>query len=99
MGEYVPKDGTGSLFRNERKDKESQPDFRGDGIYKGEPLEVALWLNKTREGKSYFKMSIKPKQAREPKPAHEPVWGADRKTPGAASDGADFDDDMSEIPF
>ena len=94
MAEYVPKDGAGSLFRNERKDKESQPDWRGDLMLNGVLLEVAAWQNKTREGKSYFKLAVQPKQAREPKPAHEPVWGADRKAPGAASEGADFDDDI-----
>lgn len=64
MADFIPKEGAGSLFRNTRKDKESQPDWRGDGMYKGEVLEFAAWENKTREGKTYFKLAIQPKRER-----------------------------------
>lgn len=64
MADYMPKEGTGSIFKNGYKDKESQPDWRGDALYKGELLEIAAWENKTQSGKPYFKLNIQPKRER-----------------------------------
>ena len=95
MADYTPKEGAGSLFTNKHKDRDTHPDERGDAMINGVLHEVAAWVKTDRNGNPFRSLSIKPKQAREPKPAHEPVWGADRKAPGAASD--DFDD--SDVPF
>lgn len=52
---YVPKEGFGNLFRN-RKTKDTQPDMKGDVMWKGELLEVAGW---TKEGKNGKFLSLK----------------------------------------
>lgn len=52
---YVPKEGFGNLFRN-RKTKETQPDMKGEVMWKGELLEVAGW---TKEGKNGKFLSLK----------------------------------------
>lgn len=96
MADYTPKEGAGSLFANKHKERDNHPDERGDAMIGGVLYEVAAWIKKDRNGNAFRSLSIKPKQAREPKPAHEPAWGADRKAPAAAREGADFDDD---IPF
>lgn len=95
MGDFIPKDGSGSLFRNGYKEKDSQPDWRGDLMFKGELLEVAAWQNKTREGKTYLKLSVQPKQER----AQRDSGAAYR----AARDGdrtpADDFEDFGDPPF
>lgn len=91
MAEYTHKDGSGSLFPN-RKGNDNHPDERGEFMLNGTLYEIAAWVKTDRNGNPWRSLSIKPKQAREPKPAHEPVWGADRKAPAAANLEADFDD-------
>lgn len=49
----------GVLFANDRKDKDSQPDFRGKGNYNGTDFEVAAWKKKDRNGKSFISLSFK----------------------------------------
>lgn len=98
MADYVPNEGSGSLFPNKKKEKDSHPDARGDAMIGGVLHEVAAWTKTDRNGKRFMSLSIKPKQAREPQPNADPVWGADRKAPAASSAGADFDDDI-DIPF
>lgn len=92
MADYVPKNGSGSLFPNRKKEKDSHPDERGDAMIGGVLHEVAAWVKKDRNGNTFRSLSIKPKQAREP--TQEPAWGADRKPPVAE----DFDDGF-DVPF
>ena len=68
---YVPKDGSGSLFKNTRKEKDSHPDYRGDLMIGGQLYEVAAWVKEGKSGK-FFSLSAKPKQA-EPPREHKPA--------------------------
>lgn len=78
---YQAKPGTFTLFKNERKEKDSHPDYRGDGAdHDGNPIEVAAWLKKTSAGKTFMSCTFKPKEA---KPAAKPAPAAD-----------DFDDPL-----
>lgn len=82
---YQAKPGTFTLFKNERKEKDSHPDYRGDGAdHDGNPIEVAAWLKKTSGGKTFISCTFKPKEAREKPAAAKPA-------------AADFDD--SDLPF
>jgi hypothetical protein len=58
MAEYEMKDNTFSLFRNEKKEKETQPDYSGDIMWKGEKLRLSAWLNETKAGKKYIKGTV-----------------------------------------
>lgn len=90
MADYVPKDGSGSLFQNRKKEKDSHPDERGDAMINGVMHEVAAWIKTDRNGNTFRSLSIKPKQMR---PAsQEPAWGSERKRDG---DPPPFDDDLA----
>ena len=68
MSNYQPKPGSGSIFKNERKEKESQPDYRGEILTpEGQALEISLWVKEGKKGK-FFSASVKPKQERGTKP-------------------------------
>lgn len=59
MSDYTPKPGTFTLFKNEYKEKETQPDYRGDGAgVDGEPLEIAGWIKEARNGKKFISLKI-----------------------------------------
>jgi len=43
----------GAIFRNERKEKDSQPDYRGPLNIKGDEGEIACWV-KEKNGQKFF---------------------------------------------
>jgi hypothetical protein len=68
---YEHREGSGSLFRNHKKEEGSkQPDYRGDAMIGGEVMEISAWVKEGNGGK-FFSLNIKPKQTqeREEKPA------------------------------
>ena len=60
MSDFQQRENTGALFRNTRKDKPSQPDYRGDLNVGGEAYELAAWLKEGKNGK-FLSLSVKPK--------------------------------------
>jgi hypothetical protein len=58
---YTPKDNTGSLWTNDRKTSENHPDRTGTIIVDGVEYYLNGWLKKTKDGKPYLSLSVKPK--------------------------------------
>lgn len=60
---YELKDGSGTLFRNNKKQEGSkQPDCRGELMLGGTLYEIAGWIKEGKNGK-WTSLSIKPKDA------------------------------------
>jgi len=58
---YEPKDGSGALFKNERKQEGTmQPDYTGNALVNGETVEIAAWIKTTSGGKKFMSLSFKP---------------------------------------
>jgi hypothetical protein len=53
------KDNTFTLFVNDRKTKDTQPDFTGKGLFDGVPVYVSAWKKKTAKG-TFLSGSVKP---------------------------------------
>lgn len=75
---FEHKDFTGSLFKNDKRDKDTHPHYKGTGKFNGQEIEIAAWLKDGANGK-YMSLSIKPKQERTrsepgPRPAPEPEF-------------------------
>ena len=85
---YVPKDGSGSLFRNDKNGNDKRPDWRGDLMIGEQMYELAAWEKQGARG-TFFSLSAKPKQAEGPREQRSP-----REQKPAARD---YDDD--DIPF
>jgi hypothetical protein len=65
---YEPKPGQFSLFKNERKEKDSHPDYKGDGMsLDGKPIWVSAWLKRTERG-TFMSCSITLKEAKQDRP-------------------------------
>jgi uncharacterized protein (DUF736 family) len=56
---YELRDGSGSLFRNERKQEgDRQPDYRGDAMVNGRKVEIAAWLKTSASGKKFLSLKF-----------------------------------------
>lgn len=85
--EFKHKVGQGSIFRNERKEKETHADFTGSCNIAGEEYWIAMWQNPPRDGKKgYFNVRFNKKDA--VAPVHSDASGI--------SPNNNFDDD---VPF
>lgn len=86
---YEQKPGQGSVFKNDRKESENHPDYKGDATCPCCKSKVWLdmWVKKPEGKKPFMSVSMKAKDA-----AKVPAPAA-KEAPKPA---ADFDDD---IPF
>lgn len=87
---------TGLLARNERKEKDTHPDFSGTINVEGVEYWLSGWTREGKpgsklEGKRYFSLAVKPKEERQA-PAQQ------RQAPPSRSGGHREDPD-GDIPF
>lgn len=48
---YQHRENRGSLFKNDRKTKETQPDYTGSGLINGNEMRIAAWIKDGGKGK------------------------------------------------
>jgi uncharacterized protein (DUF736 family) len=53
----------GSLFRNDRKEKDTHPDYTGTCQIQGVEYYMNAWVKESKAGKKYFSFSFKAKDA------------------------------------
>ncbi len=84
---FEQRDNSGSLFINERKEKDNQPDRTGRAMIGGKMYWVSGWIKETRDGAKFLSMA----------------FTLDDKTKGQGSSAPkpqqSFDDMDSDIPF
>jgi hypothetical protein len=86
---YEMKDNTGSLFKNDRREKDTHAHARGSALIGGVEYWVDAWTNTTNAGDKYQSLKFKPKEARVPDGSQ-----------GAPTQRAEFDTDLdSDVPF
>ena len=86
---YEMKDLTGSLFKNDRKETDSHPDYKGSALINGVEHWLDAWINTAKDGSKYMSLKMKPKDTAF---SSAPPKGTDREPMSAA----DLDDD---VPF
>ena len=60
---YQQKDNTGSLFKNDRKETDSHPDYKGSALLNGVDHWLDAWIKTSNSGTKYMSQSFKPKNA------------------------------------
>jgi hypothetical protein len=68
IGEHVMADdrkydNSGILFRNDRKDKDTDRDYRGEATISGIEYWVSAWVKEAKNGSKFLKFSFKAKDA------------------------------------
>jgi hypothetical protein len=61
---YEQKDNTGSIFVNERKERDTHPDRTGTALIDGKPYYINAWIKEGKTGK-FLSLSFKPKAAKQ----------------------------------
>lgn len=56
MSDYKHKDNSGSAFKNNYKQSEKHPDYKGTTVIGGKTYEVALWERSTSKGEPYYSL-------------------------------------------
>jgi hypothetical protein len=58
---FEQKDNSWALFRNDRKEGENDPDYKGSATIGGVEYWLNAWLRTSKAGQKYFSGSLKPK--------------------------------------
>lgn len=83
---YEPKDNSGAIFKNSRKQTDQQPDYRGDCLIGGTQYWISCWLKtSSKSGEKFFSVSFTEKT--------EAGTNAEPKQTDAAPDNND------DVPF
>jgi uncharacterized protein (DUF736 family) len=61
---YELKDGQGSLFPNDRKEKDNHPDWRGTIKIDGKFYEISSWWKESPGKTGFHSLAVKPKEPR-----------------------------------
>jgi len=96
---YEEKAGDLSVFKNDRKEKDTHPDYRivGTGL-DGKKIKGALWLKKDRSGKTYMSGKIEVDDYVKKSDADDSFSGSRQGSMAGSGRDDPFGDDSS-IPF
>lgn len=62
---YQQKDNSGSLFINDKKQTQTQPDFKGSIMVKGVEFWISGWNNTSAKGVKYMSLSVTDKEMKD----------------------------------
>lgn len=86
---YEVKQNSGSLFKNDRKEKETHPDYKGSALINGVEMWMSAWLKTSGNGTKFMSFSFQPKDQQQAPARQAPARQAPQADP-------DFD---SDLPF
>ena len=70
---YEQRDNSGSLFKNDRKEKENHPDYKGACMVGGVEMWMSAWLKTGANGTKFMSFSFQPKDQQQPATQQPPA--------------------------
>jgi uncharacterized protein (DUF736 family) len=56
---YEHNNGSGTLFRNQKKETEKHPDYKGDGkLPDGTPVWISGWIKESSTGSKFLSLAL-----------------------------------------
>jgi uncharacterized protein (DUF736 family) len=62
MTDYEQKDNSGAIFKNDKKETDSHPDYKGSARVAGVDYWVSVWVNTSAKGNKYMSTSFTAKE-------------------------------------
>lgn len=100
---YVPRPNSGSLFHNNDKEQDNQPDYKGDALIKcphcakESPFWLSGWTKQGRHG-DFFSLALKPKEDKSARSAGQSAPTANY-APRKSAPMDTLPEESSDIPF
>lgn len=96
---FEQRNNSGSMFRNDRKEKDTHPDYKGSALIDGVEYWMDAWIKTSKDGRKFMSFAFKPKAEAQSTPPQRAAQGK-AKPQGQQRPPVDgpVDDDM-EIPF
>ena len=70
MSNYEQKDNSGALFKNDKRETENHPHYKGSIRVDGKDYWVSSWINTAKQsGQTYMSLSVQPKDQQQSQPA------------------------------
>ena len=63
----------GSLFKNDKKETEQMPDYKGQININGQEFWLNAWINTSKQGTKYMSLSVSPKDRQSNEPTRRNV--------------------------
>lgn len=58
---FEHKENSGSLFKNDRRETENHPNYKGDGLINGKEVWISAWVKETKTGSKFMSISFQNK--------------------------------------
>lgn len=58
--DYIPKEGKGSLWKNDNPKTEKSPQYTGSAMYEGKLIKFTGFINEAKSGKKYIGLNLGP---------------------------------------
>lgn len=85
---YEQKDNSGSVFKNNRRERETQPNLTGSALIDGKEYWVNVWTKTKADGEKWVSLAFNPKQPKED--THKPSAGSPELTVVTSDDDIPF---------
>jgi uncharacterized protein (DUF736 family) len=93
---YEQRNNSGSLFKNDRKNNERQPDYNGNAIINGKTMRISAWIKKSQNGTTFMSLAFEEANgAYQQNASQQSVPAPQRPAPAPVN----LDTDPSDLPF
>ena len=82
---YEQRANTGAIFKNDKREKDTQPQMKGSALVDGKEYWVSAWTNESEAGVKYQSLAFTQKE--------------DQAAAPTPRTGTGFDDMKDDIPF